>query len=273
MNSSVEQRRDRILEILKEQGSVNVVSLSRRFGVSQVIIRKDLACLEALGMLERRHGGATRVGRGYLYKDLEERMDTRRAQKEAIARAAAREVSPGQVVLMNSGSTNVFVARELSHVGNVVLVTNALRVASEFAEAESGEVILLGGRVKSRHQFSYGPDTLRFLRKYHGDVCFVSVDGVAADNGLTSYYHAEAETIRHMLERATRRVVVADSTKIGRISLEHVGDVGEIHVLITDDGADPAQVEACESRGVTVRRVSPTEEPQRGNGNNPRKRR
>ncbi len=256
MDYSVEQRRDHILELLKEQGTVRVSSLSKRFNISEVVIRKDLQCLETLGVLERRHGGAVRIQRGYLYKDLEERMATMGPQKHAIAHAARLLMSDARVIMLNSGSTNVYLARELALIEGLVVITNAVRAASELADSERNQVILLGGEIKARYQFTYGQDALRILKKYHADICFISLDGVDASQGLTSYYHYEADTIRQMLAHATRRVIIADSTKIGKISLEHVGDITEIDIIITDDNAPEDQIQRMRALGVQVTLVN-----------------
>lgn len=252
MRTSVEKRCDRIIDILKEKGSVRVSSLSRRFRVSEVVIRKDLQRLQELGILERRHGGAVRVQKGYLYKDLDERMQTMGEQKGRIAEAARGLVRERQVVMLNSGSTNVHIARRLAELDELVMVTNAVRAASEMASLSQVQVILLGGEINPKYQFTYGHDTLRLLSKYHADVCFISVDGIDAEHGLTSYYHYEAEAIRQMMAQSERVVVAADSTKIGVASLEHVGDIKSVHTLITDAAAPREQVERIRDAGVDV---------------------
>lgn len=231
---------------------VRVNTLSRRFGVSEVVIRKDLQRLEDLGLLERRHGGAIRIRQGYLYRDLDERIQTMGDQKTHIAEAAREFVRERQVVMLNSGSTNVYIARHLADFEEIVVVTNAIRAASELANANRAQVILLGGEIKSKYQFTYGSDTLRLLGKYHGHVCFISVDGVDAEHGLTSYYHYEAEVIRQMMAQSDEVIVAADSSKIGVVSLEHVGDIQSIHTLVTDSAAPPEQIEKIRQAGVKV---------------------
>jgi len=252
MRISVEKRCDQIIEILKGKGSVHVSALSHRFGVSEVVIRKDLQRLQELGMLKRRHGGAVRTEKGYLYKDLDERMQTMGEQKMRIAEAARGFVSERQVVMLNSGSTSVHIARQLSSIKELVLVTNAIRAASELANLSQAQVILLGGEIKPKYEFTYGHDTLRSLGKYHANTCFISVDGVDADHGLTSYYHYEAEVMRQMMKQSDRVVVAADSSKVGVVSLEHVGDIQSAHVLITDEAAAGEQVEKIRETGVEV---------------------
>jgi len=252
METSVETRRDQIIRILKERGHARVSTLSRRLGVSEVAIRKDLACLEALGLLQRYHGGARRMGQGYLYEDLDERMNTRGEQKRRIARKARSLVRERQVVMLNSGSTNHYIARGLSDLDELVIVTNAIRVASELSRAPSVHPILLGGEVKERYQFTHGADALRQLRKYHADICFIAVDGIASDSGVTSYYHYEAEIIRQMMAQSEMTVVAADATKVGRASLESVGDIRSIDVLLTDASFPNEELDKIQAAGVQV---------------------
>jgi len=249
---SVERRRDEIIEFFKNRETIRVSTLSQRFGVSEVVIRKDLKCLEELSLLRRYHGGATRVGQGYLFKDLDERMSTRGEQKRRIAQVARSLVDERQVLMLNSGSTNLYITRELVELGELVVVTNAIRAASEMARAASIHAILLGGEVKDKYQFTYGQDTLRQLSKYHADICFVSVDGIDAEFGLTSYYHYEAEIIRQMMAQSARTVIAADATKIGKASLEVVGDVRNIDILITDASFPNEKLERIRDAGVAI---------------------
>ena len=257
MRRSVEQRHAKILEHLKLHCEVHVASLSNKLRISEVTIRKDLTELERLGMLTRTYGGAVSRDRGYLYHDFDARMTTMQAEKRAIASAAAKRVSAGNLVMLNSGSTNMIVSQAWFEVPDLTIITNCVRTALEVREHGNSEVILLGGVLRKRFHFTGGRDTIRVMDRYHADVCFISVDGFDAVNGLSTYYREEAEVIQHMLAASSLKVVVADSSKLGRTSVECVCSPQDIDLLITDTGVAPKELAALRRTGLEVATVRP----------------
>ena len=216
MSSASENRREEIIELIQSQGTVKVSELSEKYNISEVSIRKDLETLEAQGHLSRIHGGAVGINKLYLNMDLTERFKTNAASKREVAELAAKFIEDNDTIMMNAGTTLTYVLRALRGKKNISIVTNSIQNATEAALYPAFNVILLGGELDSKYQFTYGQDAIHQLENYHATKTILSVDGITAESGLTLYYSNEAELARKMIECSDMAIVVADSSKIGK---------------------------------------------------------
>lgn len=251
----IDNRRKKILELLNREGKVKVIELSKLFGISEVTIRNDLSQLEEEGLLERIHGGATSTHKFYYNMPLLDRMKTNEAEKRKIAVACASLISNGDTVMINSGTTTLFVLQELKHVKNLTLVTNSLAIAQESGHMNNIQVILLGGNFNPQYQFAYGDDTVNQLKRYKADKLILSADGVSAEEGITTYHYLEVEVNRQMLARANKTIVATDYSKIGRTSFAYIDSVDQADVLVTNQNANREEIEFIKDKGVEIRLV------------------
>ena len=252
---SIEDRRNAIIKLLSERGKVKVADLSKLFGISEVTIRNDLSELEETGLLERVHGGAVNTNRAYYSMSLHERMRTNEEAKKKIAAACAAVVSDGDTIMLNSGTTTFYAARELRKKRNLTIVTNSALIAQEMSLGHNACIILLGGNYNPQYQFAFGDDTIAQLRKYKADKLILSVDGIIAEEGVSTYHHMECEVSRQMISRSSRTIVVTDYTKIGRISFSNIESIDRIDMLITNSGADPEEINAIKEKGIEIKLV------------------
>lgn len=251
----IDERRSSILEMLRQQGKVKVVDISRFFNISEVTIRNDLSLLEQEGMLQRVHGGAVSTQKAYCNMSLNDRMNINRDEKQAIAKAVKEMISDGDTLMLDSGTTTYFVARELSQIKNLTIVTNSLQIAQELGYQSNINVILLGGSLDPRYQFTYGDDAINQLKKYKADKMIIAVDGVSAKSGLTTYHYLEAEISRQMTARANTTIAVADYTKVAREGFAHINDIDCIDTLVTNKTADKDEVKTISDLGIEVIKV------------------
>jgi DeoR family transcriptional regulator of aga operon len=240
-----------ILERLAENGSVAVGVLARDLGVSSATIRRDLELLDAQRLVTRTHGGA--VARGLLY-ELPLRYKAARHQEEKlrIARAAAEYVPEGGVVGLTGGTTTTEVARAIADRPGLTIVTNALNIASELIVRPNLRLVIPGGVARSESYELVGPLAEASLQTLNLNLVFVGVDGIAPVAGLTTHHDVEANTNRALIDRAQSVVVVADSSKLDRVTFAQICGVDRINVLITDDKAPTAALKALEHAGVTT---------------------
>jgi len=252
---NIEDRRNKILDILTQQGKVRVTELSKLFGISEVTIRNDLSELENAGLLERVHGGAVSTYRAYYNMSLHERMKTNEEEKREIAREVAALVSDGDALMSNSGTTTLFVIQELKNIKNLTIVTNSIAISQEIGHYKNINVILLGGNLNPQYQFTYGDDAISQLKRYKADKLILSVDGISAEEGITTYFHLEAEVNRQMIARANKTLIVADYTKVGRASFSHINSIDCVDYLVTNRKANQDEIEALRERGIEVRLV------------------
>ncbi len=247
-----EERRREILELLRNDGRVLVRDLSKRFRTSLITIRKDLESLHHQGLLERTHGGALPLRTGALQdQTLQQKERLHRNEKIRIAAAAVRMIRPGQVIILDSGTTTTAIARGCRHVRGLTIITNATNIATEL-EGSNVEVILTGGTLRKNSFSLVGPLAEESLRKLSADLLFLAVDGFDVAYGLTTPNQLEARVNRAMAEAARRTIVVCDSSKFGRRSLSLIMPVSAVHETITDKRIPRHDLKALQDAEVEV---------------------
>jgi DeoR family transcriptional regulator, aga operon transcriptional repressor len=247
-----EERRRAIVELLITDGRVLVRDLAKRFRTSLITIRKDLEYLHQQGQLERSHGGALPVKTGALMDNsLKEKERLRRQDKLRIAVAAARMIGKGQVIILDSGTTTMAIARCCRQIKNLTIITNAINIAGELADSPV-EVILTGGVLRKNSFSLVGPLAEESLRKLSADLLFLAVDGFDVHYGLTTPNLLEARVNKAMAESARRTVVVCDSSKFGRRSLSLILPTSSVHECISDKGISKSDLKALRESNVEV---------------------
>ncbi|HOT95535.1 MAG TPA: DeoR/GlpR family DNA-binding transcription regulator [bacterium] len=246
-----EERRNAILEILSQHHRILVSELSTRFSTSPVTIRKDLEILERRGSLHRVHGGAIAANPSVLDLALteKERLNTR--EKERIARAALQLIEEGDVIILDSGSTTMAIARQLKSRKGITIITNAVNIASELAGSEN-EVILIGGTVREKSFSLVGPLSENAMARLTADKLFLGVDGINFEYGFTTPNLLEANINRLMVRAATQVIVTADYSKFGRKSMGVIADLTEAHKIITDSRITETDLQRLRVLGIEV---------------------
>jgi DeoR/GlpR family transcriptional regulator of sugar metabolism len=229
-----DDRRKKILEILNQDGSVRVTELSRLFGISEVTIRTDLADMEYKGLLTRVHGGAVSSYKPYYSMSLNQRMSTNQSQKEVIAKKIADMIENNDTIMLNSGTTTLLVFRALPQDYNLSIVTNSISIALEGTSNPNFNIILLGGLINSKYQFTFGDDAIRQLKSYHADKLILSVDGIDAEHGFSTYYDKEAEIDRIMLQQSGVNIIAADRSKFNHRAFTKISDLSIADYIVTD---------------------------------------
>lgn len=252
MSISTEERREEIIGIIQENGKVKVSELSQRYGISEVSIRKDLELLEAEGHLSRVHGGAVGLNKLYVNMDLNERYKTNAIAKRKLAELATRFIEDNDTIMMNAGTTLTYVLRAIRNKKNITIVTNSVQNATEAALYSNFTVILLGGELDSKYQFTYGEDAISQLENYHANKCILSVDGISAAAGLTLYYSNEAALVKKMLESSATAIITADSSKIGKNVFAKITDASKTNILITTRTENNTELEKLRKLGLEI---------------------
>lgn len=251
MQLTVKERRNKIIELLNENGRVNVSELSVLFNISSVIIRTDLSELEKQGLLSRVHGGAITSYKSYYDMSFLQRLNTNAAQKKAIAEKVSELIKDYDTIIMNAGTTPIYVMRAISE-KKVTIVTNSIALALEGAQNPNFKIILIGGDVDSNYQFTYGVSAMKALEPYTADLFIMSVDGIDLHKGISTFYHQEAEICKCMMQKCNRTIVVADHSKIGRAAFAEISDLSRIDTIVTDYCADNGVPQKLRKKGINV---------------------
>ncbi len=248
------QRRHRLNQILSAvliRGQIDVPTLARELGVSQATIRRDLEALQRQRLISRTHGGAT-IHAAFNDLPLSYKTAQDLPEKQRISRRAVEFLDGARVIGTTGGTTVSQFARLLRDRDGLTVVTNALNIAIDLLGNPQMRVFVAGGEVRGSSQESVGHSAEAFLSGYNTDVAFLGVDGVDAMAGCTNYDPAGARVNAMLFQRARKRVVLADATKIGRIALAQVCRMPEVDVLITDGRAPEAALDQIRRQGCRV---------------------
>jgi DeoR/GlpR family transcriptional regulator of sugar metabolism len=247
-----EGRRRKILELLGQSGQVTIHELVKRFAVSSVTVRSDLDALSAKGALLRSHGGAVRYEPTQDYP-LKVKATLHRSEKSRIGEAAANLVRPNETVILDSGTTTVEIAKELKRARRkITVITSALNIASELADAPEISLIMLGGLLRTLSYSFVGPQAETMLRDLHADRLFLAVDGFTLEHGPFTSDVLEAQLNALMMTVSREVTVVAGSTKLGRRGPFRIGPLEKVHRLITDVRAPKDFTEVLCEKGIDV---------------------
>jgi len=260
MSLHTDKRGKEILQLLLRQGKTSVDDLTALLKASPASIRRDLTRLEEQGLVHRTHGGAMLANPGqavyepfHFDASFEKRADRFAAEKLRIARAAAGLVQEGETIGIAAGTTTTLVARQLLHRKNLHIITNAVNIGMELSSTDRLQTTLTGGSMRWAGAFSLvGPTAIESLSVVMMDRVFLSVTGVDAVHGATIIQPDEGALFRAMTRQARQVVVVADSSKMGRISPAVICPLTRIDLLITDNGISEEAKTAFAACGVRL---------------------
>ncbi len=252
-----EARRRRMLGVIREREYVRVGDLSETFGVSEVTVRNDLETLAKRGLIRRLRGGAMVRLEPHPERSFDEALGARAEQKQAIARAAAALPQSGESIILDVGTTTTSIAHALiarDDLHDVTIFTNALNIALDLEPfVPRFTVVVMGGSVRPMGHSLVDPHGEMLVERINADLLFLACNGIDLDRGVTNSNLAEASTKRRLLHAARRRVVVADSAKIGVVALAHICDVEAIDLLVTDTGINAHALATLRDRHVEVK--------------------
>jgi DeoR/GlpR family transcriptional regulator of sugar metabolism len=241
------QRREKILELIREDGHAKVLDLSRIFKVTEVTIRQDLEKLENEGVITREHGGAYLKNMDLNVRNFSLQNQDNLAEKMMIARKALEFIEEGDTVILDSGSTTTELAKILTGFRNLTVITNALNIGLILGAEPGINVILTGGEFKAPTLSLTGQKAADFFQNLHVDKLFLATAGVSLKSGLTYPGISDICVKRAMIESANETYLLADSSKIGKNAFASLGALSLINYLITDSGIRKEDIEWLKS--------------------------
>ena len=245
----MKKRETIILELLSEQGKVDVVTLAEKLGVSQVTVRKDLDILEGKGIVRREHGYAVFGGSD----DINNRLAINYEQKRLIAKRAAELVAPGETVMIESGSCCALLAEEIARTKpGATIITNSAFIANYIRRVNKVRVVLLGGDFQNDAQVMVGPILRTCAAQFYVDKLFVGTDGFSAKLGFTNNDHLRVQAVRDMAEHAAQVVVVTESVKFAQQSVVPMNLGTSVKMVVTDARMPALQEQVLTEMGIEV---------------------
>ncbi len=241
------ERKALILDTLRQDGRLVAKEFSRRLGLSEDTIRRDLRELAGEGRLQRVHGGALPASPAVADFGTRERIGA--DAKAALASAGAGLLRPGQIVFLDGGTTNVQLARRLPPDLEAVIVTHSPSVAVELARHPRVEVELLGGRLFKHSVVAMGAACIEALERLRIDVFVMGATGVHAEAGLTTGSAEEAALKRLIARRSAETIVLATRDKLGAASPFGILTLPEIGTLVVERGLAPERLDPLRASG------------------------
>jgi|SRR5690625_918266 len=257
------ERQQKIKELLLKNKSVRVSDLGKMFKVSEETIRRDLNKLEEKGMIQKNYGGAV------LAEDFQtnpsilpigHRQRQYYKEKQLIGKKAAEFIKADQTLIIDAGTTTWHVAKNLSAIDDLMIITNAMNIAEECTRNESNSIYLLGGKLRRNLLSTEGPQAEEELQKYNADYVFLGTSGISLRHGFTSSDLYEAKMKKTMVLAAKKRIVLADHSKLKRAGLISFCNFEEVDTFVTSDLADENILYEIEKLGVEIIVVSTKEE-------------
>jgi DeoR/GlpR family transcriptional regulator of sugar metabolism len=242
------QRQNRILEILGKDNQTSVNELSKSLNVSSVTIRQDLNFLEAEGLLKRVHGGAVLKDGD----DLDNRLGKNYEKKLRIAKKLASLVNEGESILIESGSANVLLARELVKIKKVTIMTTNVYIARQFRKNPQANIVILGGIYQHDSETLVGKITKACIDQVNIHKAFIGIDGYTTEEGFTLRDMFRAEISSHIIQRAKDLFVVSDSSKFGISGLTNICRLEDIQHVATDSDLDVAFHDEFNQAGIDL---------------------
>jgi DeoR/GlpR family transcriptional regulator of sugar metabolism len=246
-------RQSQIRELIDSNGQVTVAELNDLLNVSEATIRRDLEEMAGMGWVRRTHGGAVRAERATKEPPVLQRQQEQAAAKQRIGRLAATFVQKDQTLFLGSGTTVHEIARNLHDIPNLTVITNSLNVINELAERDHISLIVIGGMFRQSELSMVGHIAEQAIREFRADHVFMGIRGLDPQHGLTSDFLPEAMTDRAILEIAPHRVIVADHSKLCRVSTVYLAPVTAVNTLITDNDAPEPIINELREMGLDVR--------------------
>lgn len=252
---SSEERRERIIQVLREQDEVSVAELSQRLGVSEVTTRKDLQQLEEQGYLTRVRGGAVVSGRGQLELRFAARQQLNLEEKRRIAARAVELIQPGSTIFLDGSTTAFQMTRLLRDMHNLTVITTGLYAALELSFAPDVTTIVVGGILRRRTSSLVDTLSPNLLRRLHVDIAFLSCRAFSAEQGMMESDLREAQMKRAMAETALRKVALVDHAKFASVYVATSLLPEEIDLLIVDNGLAKEYRRGLETAQITTEYV------------------
>ncbi|MEZ0535638.1 DeoR/GlpR family DNA-binding transcription regulator [Caldicellulosiruptoraceae bacterium PP1] len=247
-----EERKQKIVQYVQEHLRASVQELSYLFNVSESTIRRDLKELEDAKLIKRTHGGAVSLESVNFEPTFIEKEDKFKNEKEKIAKKASEFIQKGDTILIDSGTTTLYLAKELKKVSDITVVTNSIIIAYELQTQDNIEIVIIGGTLRKNTRALVGPISEYALNMLRVDKAFIATNGIDVEEGLTTPNIIEAATKRKMIEISKETILLADHSKVGKVSFAQFADISDIDKWVTDEKVEANIISRIENKGTTI---------------------
>lgn len=244
------ERRKKITAYIEDQQSVRVIDLSREFGVTEETIRRDLEKLEKEGVLIRTHGGATPIEKELYDEPHSVRSRENIENKKKIGMAIKDLINEGEIVMMDSSTTSLEIAKCIGNSKTITMITNSMGLAMEMVEFDKIQMICIGGTLRRNALSLIGPSAKKSIKNYYADKVILSCKGMDLKRGVMESNELEAEIKKAMIDSAKTVILAIDHTKFNQFSIISLYDLSKVDIVVTDKQPSKEWVEAFQENDV-----------------------
>lgn len=228
------ERRNEILELLREEGKVIVAQLSKKYDVTEETIRRDLEKLEQDGYAKRTYGGAVLQNNENEELPFLVRKRANVEEKKEIARKIGQLIEDGDRIMLDASTTALFVAKQIRSKKNITVITNSIEILLELSDVKDWKVLSTGGSLRTGAFSLLGYQAERMVDDFHVDKAIVSCKGVDLERGFSDSNESDAGIKKRMLNAADMKIMAVDKAKFDRHSFTQIIGINAINVIATD---------------------------------------
>ncbi|MDD3224074.1 MAG: DeoR/GlpR family DNA-binding transcription regulator [Clostridium sp.] len=248
-----EERQLEIVSIIQKKGSIKVNELSNYFNVSEATVRRDLQEMESRKLLKRTHGGALKTDITNFEPSFLQKKDERRNEKESIGKSAAAMIKNGDTIMLDSGTTTLEIAKNIT-VENITVLTNSIDIAAELIERKNIELILTGGNFRVNTRAMVGSICEATIKNFRVDKAFIGANGISLEQGVTTPNYEEAQCKRAMIKSSLKPIIVADSSKFENVCFSLICPIKSIYSIITGGDISDENLDPYRRMGIKIMR-------------------
>jgi DeoR/GlpR family transcriptional regulator of sugar metabolism len=246
------ERQKQILSLLSRQGRLSVAEIVTQFSISEATARRDLEALASQGKAQRVHGGVIAVEQAPPEWPILQREGEQADEKSLIGKAAAALIADGETIFLGSGTTVLEAAKNLRERKNLTVITNSLSVLNALAGIKEITVVSLGGQLRESELSFIGHITEQALAEVRVDRVIMGARGLSLEHGLTNDYLQETLTDRAILKIGHEVILVADHSKVNRVSTALLAPLSSINTFVTNSKADKKFIQALKKQNIKV---------------------
>ncbi len=254
---SADLRRASILGRLNSAGQASITELAEEFGLSEMTIRRDLEALEFEGHARRVRGGAIASQSRSYEPPIILRGEHEHSAKARIGRAAAQLLAEGETAIIDVGTTTLEMAKAIDPKLVLTVITSSLLIATELSSKPQLRAIVTGGVVRKGELSLIGARAENSFADLNCDTVFLGVAGISVGKGLTEYNLEDTRVKQEAIKAASRVIVLADATKIGKVAFANVAALKEVDVLVTNASPADKEIKKMKELGIDVIHVEP----------------
>ena len=247
----IEERLNKILQLVQDKSRVTVIEATEYLGVSADTIRRDFRRLSDKGLVIRTHGGIMSKESVSFDPGMSEKFIQHQHEKEAIAKKASELVENSEIIILDAGTTTERIVKYLGEKKDITVLTDGLNIAVETTRRNI-QTIILGGNIRNSTLGITGPDTIAMIEHNHADKLFLGVSAVSTSNGLMTANRMEAEVKKSLIKSANQVIVVADHSKMRKTAFYGFGSLEDVDILVTDGGTEADYVQELQDLDIQV---------------------